>query len=254
MRTLRLLIEYDGTGFLGWQKQSRGRTVQGVLEEVFRRIAGRPVHVTGASRTDSGVHATGQVVSVPLEVRLDDATLLRALNAHLPEDVAVKAVETVPAEFNAIRDAVRKRYLYRVECGAAPSPLLARYCHHVRPPLDVAAMRAAAAYLLGTHDFTAMSGTCDAGLRDPVRTVRSIEILETVPGRVEMAVEADGFLYHMVRFMAATLLAAGGGRMAPPRAGEILASRDRSRAPSPAPAKGLCLVKVWYSVDNPDGM
>jgi len=247
MRNLKLVVQYDGTGYVGWQRQAAGASVQGLIEDALAPIEGSAVTVHGAGRTDAGVHALGQVASVHLETSLDPSVLGRALNAALPDDVRVIGVEVVSDEFHARFSATGKTYEYRFVNAPFVSPFLFRYAWHVPQPLNVDAMRAAALPLAGRHDFAAFQG---AG--SPVHsTERTIEAIEWEGGAdfdrpLVLRVRGDGFLRHMVRNLAGTLVEVGVGRWTPERPAEILASRSRTRAGPTAPAHGLFLVQVRY--------
>lgn len=256
MQTFRLVLEYDGAGFAGWQRQAAGaRTVQGVLEEALARITGGTPAVTGASRTDAGVHAEGQVASARLETRLDPGTLRRALEANLPEDVAVPALALAPDAFHAQHDARSKLYRYAVWNGRPRSPLRARRFHHQPGPLDLAAMREAGALLVGSHDFASFQthaadwhaeARARGRERSTVRTLGRVEVLGEAGGELRIEVEGDGFLRQMVRTLAGTLLEVGRGRRAPGSMPDVLAARSRPAAGPAAPAAGLTLVRVDY--------
>ena len=250
MTRFRIVLEYDGTDFEGWQAQREGRrTVQGVVEAALRAVTGAAsVRIVGAGRTDAGVHAEGQVASVALETRLDPATLRRALDAVLPRDVAARDVACVPESFHARRDAVAKLYAYRIWNAPARSPLRARRSFWVPHALDRAAMRRAAETLRGTHDFASFEG---AGSK-PGPTVRSLDRVELVESGPELRFELEGrsFLRHMVRNVVGTLLEVGRGRRAPDSIAAVLAARSRAAAGPTAPAHGLTLVHVRY-VDFP---
>lgn len=240
----RLVLEYDGTGFAGWQRQpGSARTVQGVVESAFARVSDGAVVVTGAGRTDAGVHAEGQVASVRAATRLDPVTLHRALNALLPSDVAVVSLAPAPDSFHARRAARSKRYVYRLWAHPVRSPLRERFELWVREPLDLAALREASALLVGTHDFASF---CAAGgaARTTVRTVSRAEWRGAVPGALCFAVEGPGFLRHMIRNLVGSLLEVARGRRPPSWIGDLLAVRDRTRAGPTAPARGLTLVRV----------
>jgi len=244
MRRLKLVLEYDGTAYHGWQVQPGLDTIQGRLEAALSRLAGSPVHVMGAGRTDAGVHALGQVASCNAEVRLDDLSLRRALNAILPKDIVVRNVEPAPAEFDARRSARSKTYRYRLLRRAYPSALEGRYSLYVPYAVHMDAMADAAQCLVGTHDFSAFrAGTCAAAT--PVRTVsRAAWQAEGDLWRFE--VDGNAFLQHMVRIIVGTLLEVGSGKRRAAEMPEILASRDRRRAGKTAPPHGLCLVAVEY--------
>lgn len=252
-RVLRLVLEYDGAGFHGWQAQPGAagrRTVQAVVETALERLVGEPVAVHGAGRTDAGVHALGQVASVALERSVMAPEAIRdGLNALLPEDVAVRLVEEAPAGFHARKAAVGKHYRYLLLCRAARSPFLRRRAWHRRGPLDLAAMARGAAALVGRHDFSAFRAAAGAA-RHPVRTLRRLTVAPDPAGPVEgligIDLEADGFLMHMARILVGTLVEVGRGRLLPEATAAILAGRDRQGAGPTAPACGLYLVAVRY--------
>jgi tRNA pseudouridine38-40 synthase len=248
--TFRLTLEYDGRGFAGWQAQGQGeRTVQGELMRALEEIAAGPVRLMGAGRTDAGVHAEGQVASAAFETRLDAETLRRALNAKLPEDVAVRCAELRADGFDARRDALAKRYRYEIWNGAVASPLRASRCWHVREPLDLARLRAGAERLLGRHDFTSFRGTGSA-VKTSVRTLLRIDVAGATGGEIQLGFEGDGFLRHMVRILVGSLAEVGSGRREPPWLGEVIAARDRAAAGRTAPACGLVLEWVRYPGDR----
>jgi tRNA pseudouridine38-40 synthase len=244
--TFRLALEYDGTDFAGWQSQAEGqRTVQATVAAALAEIAGVPVRVTGAGRTDAGVHAEGQVAAAAFETRLDPATLLRALNAHLPRDVAVIACALARDGFDPRREATGKLYRYAVWNGAAPSPLRRRRFHHVPFPLDLAAMKDAAAHLVGRHDFASFQAA-GSGVVDTVRTLVRVDVAGAAGAEIHFSLEGEGFLRHMVRNVVGTFLEIGAGRRPAGSLPELLAARDRTRAGPTAPAHGLILVRVDY--------
>jgi tRNA pseudouridine38-40 synthase len=244
MRTLKLTIQYDGTDYVGWQRQPNGVSIQELVERAIEPIEGRPVTVIGAGRTDAGVHALGQVASVQLQSAIDPATLARALNATLPEDVRVASAEEAAPDFNARFSATGKVYAYRIWRGAFLPPFERRYVWHVPPPLDVERMREAARTLTGRHDFSAFRAAgSDAATSE--RTIRDLSI-DTEGEHVTLTVAGDGFLRYMVRAMAGTLVDVGQGRRSVESVAAALASRDRAQAGPTAPAKGLVLLKVEY--------
>ncbi len=245
MPKLRLVLEYDGTDFAGWQAQVGRRTVQGALEAAIERVTGARVRVVGAGRTDAGVHAEGQVASVGLATRLAPAELQRALNAVLPRDVAVVRLASAPEGFHARRDAASKLYRYTVWNGRSPSPLRTRRAHWVRAELDLEAMRRAARALEGRHDFAAFQAT-GSQVGTTVRTLARLEWRGRVGRELRLEVEGSGFLRHMVRTLAGTLLEVGRGRRRATSMRALLRARDRSRAGPTAPARGLTLVRVRY--------
>lgn len=247
MPRFRLTLEYDGAGFAGWQVQPGGtRTVQGVLAAALERIAGHPCRPAGASRTDAGVHAEGQLASIELETGLDAGRLLRALNGVLPPDLAVVEAALAPPGFHARRAARSKLYRYRIWNGECRSPLRAAHSHRVFTPLDLPALRRAASHLLGRHDFRSFQAA-RAAPGSTVRTLHRVDVEGETRGEVRLWVEGDAFLRHMVRILAGTLVEAGIGRRDPDDLPALLAARDRSRAGPTAPARGLCLVRVGFA-------
>ncbi len=245
MRTFKLVLEYDGTNYHGWQVQPGLATVQGALEEALARIAGAPVHVMGAGRTDAGVHALGQVASLRAEIRLDPATLQRALNAQLPRDIAVLDAAEAPAGFDARRNARARTYRYTLLCRPHRSALWRDRALHIPRPLDLDAMAAAAPCLAGEHDFSAFrAANCTAP--SPVRRVSEAR-LDREGDLAHFTSTADAFLQHMVRIIMGTLLQAGEGRLTPSEFEAVLASRDRARAGKTLDPRGLCLVRVSYT-------
>ena len=246
MRTLKLTVSYDGTRYVGWQRQAEGNSVQGVLEEALARFEGRAVTVQGAGRTDAGVHALGQVASVQVTFTHDTATLLRALNAQLPEDVRVRAIEECGDEFHARFNATSKTYRYLLRNAAISDPFERAHVWHIPQPLDVAAMQRAAQLLVGTHDFAAFQsvGTDVSGT---VRTiVRSTLELRDTSGLLAYEVTGNGFLRHMVRAIVGTLVEVGRGWREADSMATLLQGRDRGEAGRTAPAHGLFLVRVDY--------
>lgn len=246
-RTLKLTLSYDGSAFVGWQRQAVGASVQGCLEEALAPFEGGAVTVHGAGRTDAGVHALGQVASVTLTAPHPPATLQRALNAVLPAEVRVLAVEEMPADFHARFSAAGKVYEYRIVNAPFVSPFLARYVWHVAPGLDLATMIEGSRALVGHHDFAAFQAT------DSVvsTTWRTVEGLTWSAGGgpdqpLVMRIEGNGFLRHMVRNIAGTLVEIGLGRWPPSQVAAILASGDRTLAGKAAPPQGLFLVRVRY--------
>jgi len=244
MRNVKIVLEYDGTDFHGWQIQARGRTVQGVLEEVLSRLDHRPVMVHGAGRTDRGVHAEAQVANFFLERERTPTELLRAINANLPPDVRIKHVEFVEPDFHARLDARSKTYRYTMFCGRILSPFLYRYVYHLIFPVDVTSMQQAAKMLMGEHDFASFS-TREYERKSTVRCIREVE-LWCERDLLALEITADGFLRYMVRTIAGTLCEIGRGRLQVKDMERILAARDRRLAGPTLPAKGLTLVRVDY--------
>jgi tRNA pseudouridine38-40 synthase len=244
--TFRLSLEYDGREFAGWQLQAGGqRTVQGTLQEAFQRVTGCEVRVTGAGRTDAGVHAEGQVASVVAETELAPERLRRALNGVLPPDLAVWECALAPEGFHARYQARSKLYRYRIWNGASPSPLRARRAWQVVRSLDLEAMRRAAQALVGTHDFACFRAA-GSGVGSSVRTLTRCQLEGEARAELRLLVEGNGFLRHMVRALVGTLVEVGCGRRPAGSMAAMLAARDRGRAGRTAPAHGLTLVRVDY--------
>lgn len=239
-----LTIEYDGTGFSGWQRQSRRPSVQAEIERAVHAVTRETVTLIGAGRTDAGVHALGQVANFTTESRLAGARLPQALNAHLPESIRILQAEEVPADFHARYSAAGRTYRYAILNRRAPSAILRRHAWHVPPPIDLEAVAAALPALRGTHPFAAFRGV-GSGERTTVCTLRRADIARSVD-MVIFTFEADRFLRHMVRLMIGTLVQVGFGKLPPEAIAEILASEDNQRAGPRAPAHGLFLVRVTY--------
>jgi tRNA pseudouridine38-40 synthase len=262
-RTLKIVLAYDGSDFVGWQRQPAGVSIQARLEDALSAIEGSPVTVVGAGRTDAGVHALGQVVSCRLEHRLPAAQLATALNAVLPDAVRVLDVEEVHESFHARYGARLKTYRYLLLNSAVVSPFERRYVWHVPQRLDVAAMAAGARHLEGEHDFAALRAAGSA-TKTTVRTLAEATVRESTsaevvggclmpkepasPGRlVVFEFRGDGFLRHMVRNAVGTLVQIGLGKREPDWMVDVLASGDRAQAGPTAPACGLFLVAVEYA-------
>jgi tRNA pseudouridine38-40 synthase len=243
-RAYRLVLAYDGTGFHGWQIQPDAVTVQGTLLAAAQRLFAGEVRVVGASRTDAGVHAIGQTVALAADSDHPAATVQAALNAHLPREIRVVTAADAPLGFDARRAARGKRYLYLIDNGPVPSPLLLRWAWHVPGGLDLDAMRAGLTALGGPHDFSAF---CAAPGREvePTCRVRALHVRRR-KSIVAIAISADRFLHHMVRNIVGSALEVGRGARSPGWLAEVLGSRDRTRAGPTAPAHGLTLVRVLY--------
>ncbi len=238
------MLAYDGSDYRGWQSQPDGATVQDRVLDAARRLLGSDVRLTGASRTDAGVHALGQVASLSTSGTLPADALARALNATLPDDVRILEAQDVAPDWNVRRAATGKRYLYLLDTGRVASPLLRRYAWHQPGTLDVGVMREALVVLRGNHDFSAF---CAApGLDAPPQcTLRSMHLVRR-RNRLAFLLGADRFLHHMVRNIVGSAVLVGRGRRPPEWLAEVLASRDRRRAGPTAPAHGLTLVRVTY--------
>lgn len=295
MRTLKLTIAYDGTAYAGWQVQPDQPTVQDALEKAIAKVTGQPVRVLASGRTDAGVHAAGQVVGFRTESALPPAAILRALNANLPEDIAVLEVAEAPADFHAISHIRRKRYRYVIHDGPVRDVFRRHFVwHYIHGRLDAEAMQRAAAALVGTHDFSSFE-TAGAPRADSIRTVFDLTVRRDRAGQggagrrekgeggdevgcvehtvkaasdsgdsgallapydfrphaereeyIVLEIEADGFLYNMVRAIVGTLVEVGRGARPESWPGEVLHAMNRRAAGPTAPPQGLTLVKVEY--------
>lgn len=249
-RKIKITLEYDGTDYAGWQYQPDVATVQGTVEEALAKILKEPVRVHGAARTDAGVHAAGQVAHFVTTSRMTPEEFLRALNALLPRDVHVTAAEEAPPEFHARYSA--KSRTYRFALTFVDSVFTRRHAYHVPGPLDLEAMRAGAAFLLGVHDFAAF-GNASEDYASTVREVMEARLQETING-AELYITANAFLYKMVRNIVGALLKIGRGEAPPEIIVRALAARDRDALRSaeganiwnPAPPHGLTLMRVTY--------
>jgi tRNA pseudouridine38-40 synthase len=250
MRGLKLTLSYDGTRYGGWQAQkSKKKTLQGVLEAAWLRITGETRRAVASGRTDAGVHALGQVVSLCTENTLSTDILKRALNSELPNDMAVLEIVEVEPTFHAIRAAKRKRYRYVIHCSRLRDVFSLAHAWQVYSPLDVEAMNRAAQLLVGLHDFTSFRTTSSDGCRTSTRTVYELSVVRCTGDQsnfIYTEIEANGFLYNMVRTIVGVLVEVGRGRRAESWPAEVLAAKDRRAAGLTAPAQGLFLVKVDY--------
>jgi tRNA pseudouridine38-40 synthase len=245
MRNIRFVISYDGSDFHGWQTQPGLRTVQQTLEGALADLTGEAgLRVNASGRTDTGVHALAQVLNFRTESHLAPPVLLRAVNARLPEDVIVREADEVSLDFDANRDALRKLYRYVLHDGDVPDLFMRKYCHHTRYKLDAPKMNRAAAVLLGTHDFRCFE-TDWPNRASSVRTITHIA-LNRFGDWLWLDVEADGFLYNMVRAITGTLLNVGRGFWPEEQLAHILQAGDRTQAGPTAPPQGLFLVRVTY--------
>ena len=247
MRTLKLTIAYDGTNYVGWQRQANGPSIQQAVEDAVAPLvedAERRPGVAGASRTDAGVHAAAQVASVNIETDLATASLQRAINVRLPLDIRVLAVEDAPPGFHARFHARGKSYRYRLVRSPVLSPFDRLYAWHVPDLADVAAMRHAAAAFVGRHDFASFQAR-GSSIIDTVRTIERLDV-EDRGGEVVVEIAGDGFLRHMVRAIVGTLVEVGSGLRPAGDAAAMRAARDRRAGGPTAPARGLVLIAVRY--------
>lgn len=243
-RNVKLVVEYDGTSYEGWQSQASGNTIQDALGRAILALTGEKSTVYGAGRTDAGVHAMGQVANFRTRTTVPTERLPLALNAHLPDDISVVSAVEVPAEFHAQFSAKGKTYRYVVACRPSRPALDRNRVYWWRSAIDVEGMIEASRCLVGEHDFRAF-GTETAGKENTVRRIDRLDI-DFRPPYIEFSVRGNGFLYNMVRSLVGTLLLVGKGDVQPAAMMDILESRDRRRAGPVAPAKGLTLVEVHY--------
>jgi tRNA pseudouridine38-40 synthase len=254
-RNIRLVIKYDGTHYSGWQFQKNAKTIQEAIESALRRITGRKVKLTGAGRTDSGVHAVHQVANFKTRSKLALDKIRDALNSALAEDILIVSAESAPLKFDSQRSARSKRYRYTVTTARFADPFIRHFAARFSYPLNIGSMRRAAKALTGRHNFKAFQrsgptgrrpgGASGSGESNTIRTIKKIKI-EKRGDLVYIDVWADGFLYNMVRTIAGTLLEIGRGKMPEESIKEILSKRERRLAGPTAPAKGLCLMNVEY--------
>jgi tRNA pseudouridine38-40 synthase len=249
MRTLKLTISYDGTAYAGWQRQLNAVAVQQVVEEAFAHLTGGvPPTVSGAGRTDSGVHAAGQVASVNVDFAHSPLSVQRALNMRLPADIRVLDVAEARVGFHARFQATGKSYRYRMAITPVLSPFDRHFTWHVPWPLDVAAMQRAALPLAGTHDFASFQAS-GSTITDTTRTLERITVTD-VGGELQIDVDGDGCLRNMVRIIAGTLMEVGSGHRRADSMAAILEARDRDKAGKTAPPQGLTLIGVTYELTN----
>lgn len=240
----RLLLEYDGTAYSGWQLQANAPTLQGVIEEALAKVLRHPARLHAAGRTDAGVHALGQVATFRSERVLDLRELCKALNALTPSDIAVREVSEVAESFDARRSATGRVYEYRIWNRPWRSAFWHRFTWHVPQPLDARAMSLAASLLVGEHDFSAFRAS-DCQSESGIRRVSHSGVSEA-DSLCTYRIQANAFVKHMVRTIVGTLVQVGSGALAPDTLGDILTSRERTRAGATAPPQGLVLVGVCY--------
>jgi tRNA pseudouridine38-40 synthase len=244
MRNIKLTVQYDGTGYSGWQSQKNSVAVQDVLGEAIRGVTGERPAIIGAARTDAGVHAACQVANFRTASKIELGKLKRGINSNLPPDIAVKGLQETRRDFHAQYDARTKRYRYTVYSGSPVPPIGRHFVSPVKYTLDIGRMREGAKHIRGRHDFSSFQGS-NSRRESAVRRVSRIDIKKR--GRfIFIDIEGDGFLYNMVRAIAGTLIDVGRGRTDPGDVGKIMKAKDRRLAGSTVPAKGLCLMKVRY--------
>lgn len=260
-RNFLLTIEYDGTGFFGWQRQPDKPTVQGTLEQALSTVLGREISINGTSRTDAGVHAYGQRASFRGEFGIPSDRLAFAVNNRLaggmkgktvPGPVRITEVKEMPLDFHARFDAKGKTYIYRIRNCGIPDVFQRNYCYQIARPLDVQAMREGAEFITGTHDFACFQASGGHERETTVRTVYRLEVVKEGQD-IYIVITGDGFLYNMVRIITGTLVEIGLGKRLPESAAEAIESKERKNAGHTAPPQGLYLKRVYYEVEEVPG-
>jgi tRNA pseudouridine38-40 synthase len=244
MRRIKVTLEYDGTGYVGWQVQPNGDTIQERVEEALAKVIREKIRIHGSGRTDAGVHARGQVAHFDIGSNLPLKNIRDGANAYLPPDIAIIRVEEVSPDFHARYSARGKIYRYRVLLRETRSPLSLDYACRIFVPVDIEVMRIAGQNLVGEHDFSAFEAS-GSSIRDKVRQLSRLEIREEGE-MLEFELQGNGFLYKMVRNIVGTLLEVGKGKLSPEDVKDILESKDRTQAGPTAPANGLYLLRVIY--------
>lgn len=254
MKRIRLIVAYDGTGYCGWQVQPNGITVEEVINRALSRLLDEPIRIIGASRTDSGVHALGNVAVFDTETRIPPERISYALNQHLPDDIVIVRSEEVPGDWHPRYCSCIKTYEYHILNAGVPDPTRRLNTAFISYPLNLEDMRRGARVLIGTHDFASFC-SIRTGVEDTVRTIYGLEILEQrLPGgwdgrngrEITIRIRGNGFLYNMVRIIAGTLLRVGRGFYTPEQVGQILQAKNRQAAGVTAPPQGLVLVGIEY--------
>ncbi len=250
IRNILLTIEYDGTGFSGWQIQPQRRTVQGEIQHSLEKICGTRVEISGTGRTDAGVHALGQRASFKGEFGIPTERMAGVMNNLLPGDIKILEAKEMPDSFHARFDAKGKKYVYKILNSTEKNVFMRNYFYCFERPLDAGKMSEAAAFLKGTHDFAAFMSMGSTPQKTTVRTISDYDVKEAVSNNgdreLHLEVTGDGFLYNMVRIMTGTLIEAGLGKLRPEDIPEIILSGDRSRAGRTAPPQGLYLAEVYF--------
>lgn len=245
MRRIRLTVAYDGTDYHGWQVQPNGITVEEVLNTKLSDLLGEQVTVIGASRTDSGVHAMGNIAIFDTKTRMPAEKIAYAINQRLPEDIVVQQSEQVPPDWHPRYHECKKTYEYRILNRAFRDPNIRRNTYFYHRPLDIDAMQKAARFLVGENDFKSFC-SIDAQVKTTVRTIYALDVDASADGKITIRITGNGFLYNMVRIIAGTLIQIGSGAKNPDEMRRILEARDRECAGPTAPAMGLTLMKIQY--------
>ncbi len=247
MKKIMLTVAYDGSNYCGWQIQNNAMTVQQKIQEACHKLFSREIKLVGASRTDTGVHALGQVAVIEVDTTIPDDRIPYALNSHLPDDIVIVDAKVVPEDFHPRYQATHKTYEYNIYNGLFPLPQYTRYAYFYPKKLNVDKMHEGARYLIGRHDFKAF---CSAGssVRSTVRVIYHCDVSKE-GDCINVKINGNGFLYNMVRIIVGTLLDIGLGKKEPREMKRIIASLDREKAGVTAPAKGLTLMTIQYNVD-----
>ncbi len=245
MRNIKLTIEYDGTNYMGWQFQKHGRTVQGTIKEALEKILHHEINLKGASRTDAGVHALGQVATFKTEKAIPLYKLQRALNGLLPYDIKIVSIEETDLSFDPRREAKGKTYLYKIFNRKVASPFEYKRAWFIPQNLDTDILRKSLLHFQGTHDFTTFSKLSKDENKNPVRTIDSITLHKN-NHMIKIEITGRSFLRHMIRIIVATAVECAKGRLDPENIPEMFRARDRRLAPFLAPAEGLYLMKIYY--------
>lgn len=244
MRRIRLIVSYDGTNYCGWQKQPNGITIEEVLNNAISKLTGEEIEITGASRTDSGVHAYGNVAVFDTNARMATDKFAFAINQRLPDDIRIQYSDEVEAGWHPRKNDCIKTYTYRILNRKIDIPTERLYAHFCYFNLDVEKMREASGYFIGTHDFTSFCSQ-KSQASSPVRTIFSLEVLQD-EDMITVVIRGDGFLYNMIRIIAGTLIKVGMGVYPPSHIQEIMKAKNRKLAGQTMPAKGLTLVEIEY--------
>lgn len=251
MRRIRLVVAYDGTDYCGWQIQPNGITIEEVLNTTFKKLTGEDIHVIGASRTDSGVHALGNVAVFDTDSPIPPERMAYALNRKLPEDIVIVKSDEVPPNWHPrYQDRVSKTYEYHIYNAPVPDPMKRRYSTFVSFPMDADKMREGAAYLTGEHDFVSFCNI-RTNVENTVRTIDEI-VIENSGSDITIRVTGNGFLYNMVRIIAGTLIRVGRGFYTPGKVKEILEAKQRTEAGVTAPPEGLTLLRIEFEEEGND--
>ncbi len=245
MKNIKLIIEYDGTNYAGWQRQKNAVTVQQKLEESIEKLTNERLEVIGSSRTDAGVHARGFCANFFTNSTIPPEKFKEAINSKLPEDIVIINSEEMETNFHARYSCTAKSYSYTILNREQPPAIDRKYVYHYKKALDYESMNRACKYFIGTHDFSAFKST-GSSVKTSIRTINDAEIIR-IGDKIIFSVKGDGFLYNMVRIMTGTLIDVGVGKLKPHDVSDIINSKDRTKAGKTVPAKGLCLEVVYYN-------